>query len=168
MPGRSGTAERNGHPDQHWSLHLLNPGSGPGALYQLYNQQSGLCLSISAFSRANGVQTVQLGCQDPTATQSLWQIHPAGNGSYILQPAASRNADLSNSMCLDVRGGSTSDGTVLEQWTCNGGLNQRFYLDGGAPPAPWSRRLLGLRIAQGGTSCQVTARACRGQAGSPW
>ena len=126
----------NGHPDQQWSVHLINPGSGASALYEVINQQSGRCLSISSYSRANGVQAVQLGCQDPTQGQSLWQVHPAGNGGYILQPAASRNADLSNSMCLDVRGAFSNDGVVLEQWTCNGGANQEFFFFGGALPTP--------------------------------
>jgi hypothetical protein len=33
-------------------------------------------------------------------------------------------------MCLDVPGSSTSNGTLLEQWTCNGGSNQQWYLSG--------------------------------------
>ncbi|MFD0899288.1 RICIN domain-containing protein [Actinomadura sediminis] len=30
--------------------------------------------------------------------------------------------------CLDVNGLSTADGAAVQQWTCNGGANQRFTL----------------------------------------
>ncbi|HJP76234.1 MAG TPA: RICIN domain-containing protein [Pseudonocardiaceae bacterium] len=31
-------------------------------------------------------------------------------------------------MCLDVSGASTSDGALVQLWTCNGGSNQQWNL----------------------------------------
>jgi hypothetical protein len=33
-------------------------------------------------------------------------------------------------MCLDINGGTASNGTAMQIWTCNGGTNQAWRLPG--------------------------------------
>jgi hypothetical protein len=35
---------------------------------------------------------------------------------------------VQSGLCLDVTGGSTADGALVELWNCNGGSNQQWNL----------------------------------------
>jgi hypothetical protein len=114
----------NGHPDQHWALHFYANAPDGSALYQIINQQSGKCMEVIDDNLNNGTPVDQITCgtgsTDALATQ-LWESFPL---SEMLSPwsALRRGWDF----CLDIRGGSNSDGTPIEQWSCNGGDNQKF------------------------------------------
>ncbi|MCL7429631.1 family 43 glycosylhydrolase [Streptomyces sp. YS415] len=62
---------------------------------------------------------------------------PVALGASLAGPSgepasASTTYTLSNrnsGKCLDVAGGSTADGANVQQWTCNGGTNQRWRLE---------------------------------------
>lgn len=93
----------NGHINQRWAL------SSGGAL-----QVFGMCIGYAG-SGARGSGLVLATCTG--ATNQKW-THKS-NGEYVL---------ASNSMCLDDKGFSTTNGTQLEIWTCNDGANQRWSL----------------------------------------
>jgi hypothetical protein len=47
---------------------------------------------------------------------------PAGSG-YVLHPANN------TSLCLDVQGDGTANGTLVDAYTCNGGNNENWVLN---------------------------------------
>ncbi|MHA6757201.1 RICIN domain-containing protein [Streptacidiphilus sp. PAMC 29251] len=71
-------------------------------------------------STGNGAQ-IQLWTYGG-GTNQQWKPTQNANGSYTFTP---RN---SATQCLDVTNLSTSDGTRLQQWTCNGNTAQAFTL----------------------------------------
>jgi glucosylceramidase len=68
---------------------------------------------------ADGTQ-VQLWGYGGTSNEQ-WQAVDRGNGYYSF---VARNSNK----CLDVRGQSTTDGGLLQQWTCTSGPAQSFQL----------------------------------------
>lgn len=114
----------NGHPDQHWALHFYANAPDGSALYQIMNQQSGKCMEVVDDNLNNGTRVDQFTCGagsiDSIATQ-LWESLPLSQ--ELLPWSALRQGWF---LCLDVRGGDSSNGTPLEQWSCNGGDNQKF------------------------------------------
>jgi len=44
----------------------------------------------------------------------------SSGGFYVLHPASNP------SLCLDVQGDGTGDGTPVQAWTCNGGNNEQW------------------------------------------
>lgn len=114
----------NGHPDQQWALHFYANASDGNALYQIINEQSGKCMEVIDDNLNNGTPVDQVTCgtgsADNIATQ-LWESLPL---SQELLPWSALRRGWA--FCLDIRGGSSSDGTPIEQWSCNGGDNQKF------------------------------------------
>jgi GH43 family beta-xylosidase len=52
---------------------------------------------------------------------------PAGETANT--PTGYRIVNRNSGKCLEVAGGSTADGANIQQWTCNGGANQRWRLE---------------------------------------
>lgn len=52
---------------------------------------------------------------------------PAGEAAST--PSAYTIVNRNSGKCLEVAGGSTADGANIQQWTCNGGSNQRWRLE---------------------------------------
>ena len=127
----------NGHDDQQWEMQLEWTGDDGHNIYQVVNKQSGKCMETRDRNLVEGDQIDQVTCLsgNPYAygalQQQLWEIHYVDphNSSYKeMVPFLAAYYD--HNYCLDVRGASLSDGTMVEQWTCNGGTNQQFA---GAP-----------------------------------
>jgi hypothetical protein len=85
-----------------------------GAGYRLVNRHSGLCLTISQNSVANGAPIIQWPCfaGGPGDGQVLTRV-PIGGGLHQL-------VFNSSGKCLDVTGASAADGAFLQQWDCLG------------------------------------------------
>jgi hypothetical protein len=54
--------------------------------------------------------------------------HMGGGGGGPVSGQTYKLVGKQSGKCVDVPGGSTSDGTFLIQWTCNGGSNQSYLL----------------------------------------
>jgi hypothetical protein len=60
-----------------------------------------------------------------------WSNLSGSNQEYIVTQTADGNYRLVNSnsgLCVEVPGFSTSNGTQLDTWGCNGGTNQEWVL----------------------------------------
>lgn len=116
----------NGHPDQQWALHQYATAPDGNKLYQIINKQSGKCMEVVEDIPFNGTGVDQYTCGsgslDTLATQ-LWERHDSTQ--ELLPWSTMRHGWW---YCLDIRGGGTGNGTPVEQWSCNGGDNQRFVL----------------------------------------
>ena len=114
----------NGHPDQEWSLHFYANAPDGSALYQIINKQSGKCMEVADDNLFNGTAVDQFTCGagsiDSIATQ-LWEA-PALSAELVPWSTMRQGWWF----CLDVRGGNTDNGTVIEQWSCNGTDAQHF------------------------------------------
>ncbi|MER5268805.1 ThuA domain-containing protein [Actinosynnema sp. NPDC002837] len=66
--------------------------------------------------------------------------------------------------CVDVSGGNTADGTRLQLWTCNGGVNQRWTVNGS------TLRALDKCMEVSGTANAAAVRlwTCNGSGGQNW
>jgi len=101
---------RNGTTAQNWVYAQFTP---PEASYIYLQDQSGGALCITAASPSNGAEVYLTGCGDEPY-QHWVHVYP---DQWVL---------AYTEMCLDVPGISLNDGTYLQVWSCNGGLNQQF------------------------------------------
>jgi len=88
---------------------------------QLVNTNSWKCLDVEGASVQPGAKIVQYTCHG--GGNETWAAEYAGV-EYGITWVYLRN-QLSG-LCLDVTGRSTTQGTQLQQFTCNGDLAQRF------------------------------------------
>jgi Ca2+-binding RTX toxin-like protein len=86
-------------------------GFGIGRGYQLVNRHSGLCLTISQDSAANGSPILQWPCG--AGPGQVLTMVPVGGGFHEL-------AFNATGKCLDVTGVSLADGALLQEWACLG------------------------------------------------
>ncbi len=124
----------NGHNDQQWSVHRYGTSPVGDALYQIINLQSRKCLEVRNANQFAGTPVDQFTCGttgsfDSLSTQ-LWGVayEPSSGGLYLIPYSNLRFSGI-QLLCLDVAGGSTDDGTMLEQWPCNHGGNQQFVFN---------------------------------------
>ena len=63
----------------------------------------------------------------PVTFSGDWPVlgAPVGSSPSTSYTLVNRNSGK----CLDVNGGSTADGANVQQWTCNGGTNQRWRVE---------------------------------------
>ncbi|MFC0541466.1 RICIN domain-containing protein [Kutzneria chonburiensis] len=103
--------------NQQWQFRSTGDG-----YYQVVNRNAAnLAWDVSGGAGATGDGvTVQLWSYVGGSNQQ-WQAVDNGNGSY-------RFVARNSTKCLDVRDQSTSDGGLLQQWTCSGGPAQSFQL----------------------------------------
>jgi hypothetical protein len=98
----------------------------PGS-YEIVNRNSGQCLTVpggpgSQFAATPGVGVTQGPCA--SYTTQYWYL---GDGS----PQLAKHFTIQNvnsGQYLDIQGGSPDFGTIVDQWTYNGGMNQYFWL----------------------------------------
>lgn len=57
----------------------------------------------------------------------LWSCNGQTNQQWLRNSGGSV-IGVQSGLCLDVTGGSTADGALVQLWTCNGGSNQRWTL----------------------------------------
>jgi hypothetical protein len=107
----------NGQANQEWQFVPVS-----GGYFEVLNRNAAAdsqVLDVSGGPGATGNgDTLQLWSYAAGSNQQ-WQAVPEGNGYFEF---VARNSGK----CLDVTGGSSADGTRLQQWTCYGGANQLF------------------------------------------
>ena len=92
---------------------------GNGEYLEIVARHSGKCLDVGWASQNDGEQIVQHDCNggsNQSFREAWWADTPYT--SYVAQHSGK---------CLDVAGGSTGWASI-QQWTCNGALQQRFRL----------------------------------------
>ena len=109
----------HGLANQRWYLYSL-PWANKSIVI---NDWSGLCLDIPNHSTANGVQVQQFPCHGRANQQFAQLPAPAGSGRTDVGLQVQHSAK-----CLDVPGWATASGTRVNQFTCNGGTNQRWRM----------------------------------------
>jgi hypothetical protein len=122
----------DGHTQQAQAFTLVPSPYNP-AQYELVNRKSGKCLDVTNVSTADGAQIQQFTCQSWGQTNQVfagvpWSPTDSSHVKYIAQHS---------NKCLDITGGSTADGALLQQWTCTGATNQAFGFESvEADPVP--------------------------------
>jgi len=113
----------SGNSSEKW---LLRPVSGyDGGVFTLTNLNSGLCLDIPGSSTAAAVQLDQAAC-DGGANQQ-WAFDAVGgygsNGNVTYQIE-----NVGDGLVLDDLGNDTTVGSIVDQYTSNGGANQAWTI----------------------------------------
>jgi len=95
-----------------------NANVAPAGFYNLAVSYGAYCLTASGSTSGSLVQL------DPCngAPAQAWEAVSAGNG-FVLHPANN------TSLCLDVQGNGTADGTLVEAYACNGRNNEKWVLN---------------------------------------
>jgi alpha-galactosidase len=128
----------------------------PPTAFRLRGEASGRCLDVNAGSSSNGTpmiiwdchsganqqftevgQTLQvLGkCLDipPNASAGtraqIWDCNGGTNQQWTFNGNATVSSVRFPTLCLDVSGGATVNGTAVLVWTCHGAANQRWARD---------------------------------------
>ncbi|MBV6700311.1 RICIN domain-containing protein [Kitasatospora aureofaciens] len=93
----------------------------------LRSENSGLCVDVSGASQANGAAIIQWGCNG--GSNQIWSaVYYHGNNELN---SGYQLVNLNSGKCLEVPAWSTSAGTGLDQWDCNGGTNQLWSAGNG-------------------------------------
>jgi hypothetical protein len=106
----------------------LVPGNGN---YELIARNSGRCVDVLNGSAENGARAQQWTCNG--GPQQKWAgpaVETVGGVNYINLIAKH------SGKCMDVTGASTANGAGIQQWTCNGGNQQKWTLQSVESPAP--------------------------------
>ncbi|MBP0968294.1 MAG: RICIN domain-containing protein, partial [Oscillospiraceae bacterium] len=90
-----------------------------GSAFRICNVKSGLYLQIADGKPENGAVIDQQGGNE-TASSAIWVLREAGDGYYYIASAADEN------YVLDVAGKKTENGTGIDLYQKNGGINQQF------------------------------------------
>ncbi|MFD0820918.1 PQQ-dependent sugar dehydrogenase, partial [Micromonospora zhanjiangensis] len=70
--------------------------------------------------------------------------------------------------CLDINGAGTADGTKIQLWSCNGGTNQTWTIDGQVWRNPNSNKCLDATGGGTANGTKVQLFTCTGGAGQNW
>ncbi|MBF6463802.1 RICIN domain-containing protein [Nocardia beijingensis] len=92
---------------------------GPGPVYRIMIEHSGMCLTVENASKTQGSRFVQ------------WPYNGTGNQHWRAESVRDGYIKLVAShsgMCLDVLGISADNGAQLIQWPYWGGANQMWRL----------------------------------------
>ena len=92
---------------------------------KLLAKHSNKCAEVSGVSGADGARLQQWGCHvgDNQRFQLTGTTDAAGQADGYYKLVARHSGK-----CVDVSGHATGDGAAIQQWSCNGGDNQRFRL----------------------------------------
>jgi Ricin-type beta-trefoil lectin domain-like len=112
-----------GGANQQWTLKQV---AGTSDVFTLTSVHSGLCLDVPGQSATEGVQLDQWTCNG--GTNQEWALDPVG--SY----ATSGDTDyqltsLESGYSVEDENNSTTEGTSIDQWASNGGVNQDWTLN---------------------------------------
>lgn len=94
-----------------------------GSTYRFKNSASGLYMQVDGAKAENGANVQQWGTSDGT-THDIWKLIDAGEGYYYLASAVGDGGTY----MLDVAGKKTANGTNIDIYNYNGGINQQFML----------------------------------------
>lgn len=98
-------------------LAAVTPASAAGFLIRIQNFGNNLCLQPLNDSTLQGEAVVQVDCDLGKADQ-IWEAQSLGGDAY-------RFRNVGTDLCLDARGGA-ANGTLVQQWTCNGISNEKW------------------------------------------
>jgi Ricin-type beta-trefoil lectin domain-like/Ricin-type beta-trefoil lectin domain len=122
----------DGHTQQAQAFTLVPSPSNP-IQYEIVNRNSGKCLDVWNVGQEDGAPVRQYDCLGFGQLNQVFEGIPVSPSDtshvkYIAQHSHK---------CLDVTGGSTADGALLQQWTCTGATNQSFGFESvEADPVP--------------------------------
>jgi hypothetical protein len=90
-------------------------------------RHSNKCADVAGVSTANGARVHQWTCHNGANQQ--WSIGPGPGGGFP-RPGNYRYQirNRHSGKCLEVANSSSSQGAIIRQWTCNGGLNQLWVV----------------------------------------
>jgi alpha-galactosidase len=125
----------------------------PPTTFRLRGEASGRCLDVNQGSSANGTQMLIWDCHSganqqftqsgqalqvlgkcldipTTATAGtrvqIWDCSGATNQQWTFNANATISSVRSPTLCLDVNGAATANGSAVIVWTCHGAANQRW------------------------------------------
>ena len=101
--------------NQRWSLRQV------GTYYMIIDQSSGKALAPKSETAGPGSQLITKNA-DQNDQGQLWQIIPAGDGSYFI-------ATRSGAWFMDISGDQNADGTDAQLYSFHGKRNQRFWFE---------------------------------------
>jgi len=135
------------------------------------NWYNGGATSVATGSPHNNVLTGNVlvsGTNWPSGAQQVIAAAGVGGGT---QPTGGPVRAVGANRCLDVNGGSTTQGTQLQVWDCNGGVNQRWTRSSSgelrvyADSSPLCLDVSGRGTANG---TQAVIWSCNGQNNQQW
>jgi glucosylceramidase len=95
--------------------------------FLLVVQHSGKCLDVSGPSTADGANVHQWTCHNGFNQQ--WSLTGGpGGGAPVPGNTVYRFVNRYSGKCLEVAGGSLSEGANIRQWTCNGSYHQYWVV----------------------------------------
>jgi hypothetical protein len=125
------------------------PGLRNGDTYSMETLHgSGTSLTLTD-NNASGVSRLQ------------WSWGVGSGGAAIIRGAGSNR-------CLDVPGASTTNGTQLEIWDCNGGANQSFTLTPSKVLTVYGNKCLDVAGASTAPGTKVEIYDCNGNTNQQW
>ena len=151
-------------------LALLAVSESTANAFQLVvNGNPYLCAVVEGGNTAAGTPVIAYPCTGGPEDQ--WQMlfgYFAGIGT-----TNGNGYGYNNGMCLDVKGASTSPGTLVDLWPCNSGLNQVWKVNpnGGKPQIQSGLGNLCLDSAGGpavGGGVQLVINPCSSSASQTW
>ncbi len=80
---------------------------------------TGQCLDMPGHAIATGATPQLFGCKTDGTTNQEWNFEPMASGTFRLRQTHAGK-------CLDLRGGSLADTTVIEQTACTSSSNQQW------------------------------------------
>jgi hypothetical protein len=98
------------------SLAVASPASADASNFIIQNQGNGKCLQPEGASLDLGVAIVQQSCNGQP--EQTWSRLVNGDGTFQYR-------NRLTTLCLDARGGATN-GTPIQQWTCNTISNEKW------------------------------------------
>ncbi len=73
-----------------------------------------------------------------------------------------------NGQCMDITGASHANGTLIEEWTCNGGANQQWIAVNGELVNPASGKCLDDPAFNTTEGTQLDLWTCNGGSNQQW
>ncbi len=101
----------DGGSDESWGVQYVGTAYPDVDYYQVINRRTGNCLGTAGGSLTRGAAVVVSTC---TATLSQWWYFPVKTG------AVQKLVNLGSGLCLDARNNGTGNGTIVQQYDCNG------------------------------------------------
>ena len=101
-----------------WWIRTLVPGG-----YELFSRATGKCVGVAGGSTAQGAYVVEWDCNGSTDQRWSWRSTGATVGGWPVYHLV----NVKSGRCLGISGGSTAQGALAVQWTCNGNPDQSWY-----------------------------------------
>ncbi|KIJ32587.1 carbohydrate-binding module family 13 protein [Sphaerobolus stellatus SS14] len=115
-------AEGHSNQNQIWSANMLN-----NPFNEVFLAARDTCMG--ARSSDNGSPVFGVPCTDTTA-HKVWRVPQFGHGNAGSIQVSFGTDGGAPVKCLDVTDGVINNGTKLQVWDCNGGINQQWFPTG--------------------------------------